>query len=131
MIQLYEHQKQVLDLLANHKSYGLFMEQGTGKTITILSHIRQLLIAGNVNSSDKVLIVAPKSACGAWSRDIALFDKPFIEWANTNIEVINYDKVWRGGKSNKYATQKWKVVVFDESHYLKNRGRKRTDFCLE
>ena len=131
MIQLYEHQKQVLQLLANHKSYGLFMEQGTGKTITILSHIRQLLIAGNVNSSDKVLIVAPKSACGAWSRDIALFDEPFIEWANTNIEVINYDKVWRGGKSNKYATQKWKMVIFDESHYLKNRGRKRTDFCLE
>lgn len=45
MITLYNHQKQALNHLITHKQFGLFMEQGTGKTIPMLTHITNLLMA--------------------------------------------------------------------------------------
>ena len=130
-IELFEHQKKVADLLDKNDSFGLFLEQGLGKTVCILNHAVSLHKQGKLKDKDSILVVAPKSACGAWTRDVAIFDEPDREWLKSHMTVINYDKVWRGGKKNEYGSRKWTMVVFDESHFLKNRGRKRTDFCLE
>ena len=64
-IELFEHQKKVADLLQKNDSFGLFLEQGLGKTVCILNHAVSLHKQGKLKDKDSILVVAPKSACGA------------------------------------------------------------------
>ena len=70
-IELYRHQKIALSYLRFNDHFALYMEQGTGKTIPTLMRIVELIGEGN----NDILIVAPKSALGAWERDIEKFDQ--------------------------------------------------------
>ena len=71
MIKLYRHQEIILSFLRNNNFFAVFAEQGTGKTIPSLFRILDLLKSGEIEDA---LVVAPKSALGAWERDIELFD---------------------------------------------------------
>ena len=95
MIKLYRHQKIALSYMRSNNYFALFMEQGTGKTIPSLFRIFDLLKDGSIEDA---LVVAPKSALGAWERDIELFDPDDREILRSGITLINYDKVWRGDK---------------------------------
>lgn len=85
-----------------------------------------LLRSGAVENA---LIVAPKSALGAWERDIELFNDFDRDMLKNGITLINYDKVWRGDKKSPYY-KKWGCIILDEAHLIKNRTSRRSKFLL-
>lgn len=113
--------------MRSNNFFALFMEQGTGKTIPSLYRILDLLKAGKITNA---LVVAPKSALGAWDRDIELFDELDREILRESITCINYDKVWRGEDKSPY-NKKYGCIVLDEAHNIKNRTSQRSKFLLK
>lgn len=107
--------------------FALFMEQGTGKTIPSLFRILDLLRSGSI---EEALVVGPKSALGAWERDIELFDDLDRDILRSGITLINYDKVWRGGDKSPY-NKAYGCIVLDEAHAIKNRSSQRSKFLLK
>lgn len=107
--------------------FALFMEQGTGKTLPALCRILDLLRSGSI---EEALVVAPKSALGAWERDVELFDDLDRDILRGGITLINYDKVWRGGDKSPYW-KKYGAIVLDEAHNIKNRSSQRAKFLLK
>ncbi|MFQ8652566.1 DEAD/DEAH box helicase [Hominilimicola sp.] len=107
--------------------YSWSRVDGTGKTIPSLCRILDLLKSGKIENA---LVVAPKSALGAWERDTELFDDLDQEILKDNITLINYDKVWRGDKKSPYY-KKFGCIVLDEAHMIKNRTSRRSKFILK
>lgn len=127
MIKLYRHQEIALSYMRSSNYFALFMEQGTGKTLVGLFRILDLLKGGYI---EEALIVAPKSALGAWERDIELFSDLDREILKAGITLINYDKVWRGDKKSPYY-KKYGCIILDEAHCIKNRTSRRSKFLLK
>ena len=127
MIELYRHQKIALSYMRSNNFFALYMEMGTGKTLVSLMRILDLLKSGAIEDA---LVVAPKSALGAWERDLELFDDLDREILRDGITLINYDKVWRGDKKSPYF-KKWGCIVLDEAHKIKNRTSRRSKFLLK
>lgn len=127
MIKLYRHQEIALSYMRSNNYFALFMEQGTGKTIPSLFRILDLLKSGAIEDA---LVVAPKSALGAWERDLELFDELDREILKSGITLINYDKVWRGDKKSPYY-KKFGCIILDEAHLIKNRTSRRSKFLLK
>lgn len=113
--------------MRSNNFFSLFMEQGTGKTIPSLFRILDLLKSGKVENA---LVVAPKSALGAWERDIELFNELDREILRDSITLINYDKVWRGEEKSPYY-KKYGCIILDEAHNIKNRTSQRSKFLLK
>ena len=126
MIKLYRHQQIALSYMRSNNYFALFMEQGTGKTIPSLFRILDLLKSGAIKDA---LVIAPKSALGAWERDIELFNDLDREMLKDGVTLINYDKVWRGDKKSPYY-KKWGCIILDEAHSIKNRTSRRSKFIL-
>lgn len=76
------------------------------------------------------MVVAPKSALGAWERDIELFNELDREILSESITLINYDKIWRGGDKSPY-NKKFDCIILDEAHLIKNRTSQRSKFLLK
>jgi len=123
MFNLMQHQKIANMHLKMNESFALFMEQGTGKTLTMLNHIKYLI---DNNKIDSCLIVCPKSVMASWERDIEKFDPIDQDKLRDVIVVINYDMVWRDENYNKI----WDCIVLDESHLIKSRTSRRSKFLL-
>lgn len=127
MIKLYRHQEIILSYMRSNNFFAVFAEQGTGKTLPSLCRILDLLRSGAI---EEALIVAPKSALGAWERDIELFNDLDREILTSGITLINYDKIWRGENKSPYY-KKYGCIVLDEAHYIKNRTSRRSKFLLK
>lgn len=123
MLTLYRHQEVALSYLRLNNSFALLLEQGLGKTLILLTHIRDLLKSGDIQN---YLIVAPKSALGAWERDIELFNSEDQILLNNAGAFINYDRVWR----KDFDKQTFDLVGLDEAHYIKSRSSRRSKACL-
>ena len=127
MVNLYKHQKIALSYMRSNDSFALFMEQGTGKTIPSLFRILELARGGKIRNA---LVVAPKSALGAWDRDIEKFNIVDQDILKNVITLINYDKVWRGKEDSPY-NKEWDCIILDEAHLIKNRTSERSKFILK
>lgn len=127
MLKLYRHQEIALSYMRSNNYFALFMEQGTGKTIPSLVRLLDLLKSKTI---DNALVVAPKSALGAWERDIELFEPMDQSILRKGITLINYDKVWRGEKKSPYY-KPYGCIILDEAHFIKNRSSKRSKFLLK
>ena len=127
MLKLYRHQKIALSYMRSNNGFALFMEQGTGKTIPSLCRILDLLKSGKIENA---LVVAPKSALGAWERDIELFNELDQTILKESMTLINYDKVWRGGDKSPYY-KRYGCIILDEAHSIKNRTSQRSKFILK
>lgn len=127
MIKLYRHQEIALSYMRSNDYFALFLEQGCGKTLPSLFRILDLLKSGEIENA---LVVAPKSALGAWERDIELFDSLDQDILKDAITLINYDKVWRGGDKSPYY-KSYGCIILDEAHMIKNRTSQRAKFLLK
>lgn len=124
MFNLYHHQAVALSYLRCNDHFALFMEQGTGKTLVILTHVRDLLKQGKINN---FLIVAPKSALGSWERDIELFNTLDQDLLKNCGIFINYDRVWR----KDFDTKVFDLITLDEAHRIKNHTSNRSESLLK
>lgn len=124
MFSLYRHQEIALSYFRSNNYFALFAEMGTGKTLVSLYRIAELLKRGSISN---YLVVAPKSALGAWERDIEKFDSLEREMLSNNGTLINYDRVWRNGFDN----NTFDLIVLDEAHCIKNRTSNRSKAVLK
>lgn len=89
-----------------------------------MSRVCELLRKGKISN---YLIIAPKSALGAWERDIEKFegsDRALLLRSGT---FINYEKVWR----NDFYKKQFDFIALDEAHYIKNRTSNRSKAVLK
>ncbi len=124
MLTLFEHQKMMLALLRLNDHFAIFAEQGTGKTIPVLTRVSELLGSGQASHA---LVVCPKAVIGSWHRDMEKFDPSHRALLESCVTVTSYDLVWRRPEFRRH----WDVIVLDESHKIKSHGRKRSKCLLE
>lgn len=125
MIELYEHQQTALDLLRLNDGFGLFMEQGTGKSFPVLFRLIELAEQKKITSA---VIVAPKAVLGSWEEKISQLDKQQQQTLRSiKLDIVSYDSIWR----DKFKNVFYDAVVLDEAHYIKNNSAKRTKACLK
>ena len=120
---LYPHQETLLHTLSERDAYGIFWEQRTGKTMPTLLDATNLIMAGKAHDC---LIVAPKSAIGAWKRDMEEF-KGERKKACRKIKLVNYELVWRRAEYDK----PFDIVILDECHKIAHRTSKQSKFLLQ
>jgi len=143
------YQKAVLDCSIGAESYGLFMEQGTGKTICVIRRVDEE--AKKVrNRPYRVLIVCPKALRLNWELEIRKFAKTknvgvytfrngklgrlktLIEALGGEHEVTYLITSYEGmhGSLKSLCTVQWDLGVLDESHYIKSPFTKRSKNAL-
>lgn len=110
--------------MRTNPSFSLYMEQGTGKTLTTLVRLVELAESGRIDSA---LIVAPKAVLASWERDIEKFDRERQRLLRRILTIVNYDLVWRRSEYRRH----WGAIVLDEAHYIKNRTSNRAKAILE
>lgn len=121
---------------------GLYMEQGTGKTLATIAVAGRMFLDGIIN---RMLVVAPASVVPVWPKefdDFANFGYEVValegdskkksalldDWKQNGqalqIAVVNYESSWR----IEDAIMRWKpeLVVLDESQRIKNSGAKQS-----
>jgi len=118
-----EYQKVAIEFLLNRGSAILADDMGVGKTREVSVYILE-------KKPKKVLIVTPLSVREVWKdeliflgeskEDFCIVDK---EIENKKYVIINYDKL----KKFKEILEKikWDIIIFDESHYIKERKSQR------
>lgn len=127
---LYPHQVEVLGKLYKHNRSAMFLEMGTGKTIT-----------GAIKSTSyhkPVLIICPKSVIPQWIECFEEWCKDYNVYNLTNkkqlqsfmdskdnlkMGVINYESAWRKSELLKL---KGFTLILDESQAISNPTSKQT-----
>ncbi len=122
-MELYPHQEKLLQQLTDHPQWGVFWECRTMKTFPMILHITNLLLS---NEIEDALIIAPKSALGAWKRDMEVL-KGKRKDVCQKITLINYQKVWRREEYDR----PYGAVVLDESHNIAGRRSIQSKFCMK
>lgn len=147
---LWKHQQAAKDFLKSRltggKGYGaLFMDVGTGKTLTTLATISEL-------GMKRVLVVTVDKAVSVWRKDIDKHtDKSAVvlelngmtvvkrkrllqeykDYQGTVFVIINYEGVWREPLATALLNFGFDVMVTDEAHKIKAHNSKQSKFCAK
>ena len=138
---LYPYQKNIVDDLKDFDSSALFLDVGTGKSITSLALYEQKLVQ---NKCKKLLIVCLcaklnewKIDCEKWfpfSKVIILDNKKKSKEAFINrdfdIAIINFEKTWRY-EDLRFIINNEFYIIIDESHKIKESTTKVGKFMQE
>lgn len=134
MITLFNHQKRGIELLAEHDSFGLFWDMGSGKTLTLLIHLSNLVLSGDIRNG--ILWLAPKSALGAVDRDLETMRANGLAYradaVSEKLTLMNYEKLSR--KDSKYRKEvdstPYDAIVMDEAHCLARPSSNRSKYII-
>lgn len=129
---LYPYQKKIVNDLKDYDSNALFMDVGTGKSITSLALFEQKQIQKKCNKLLIICLCAKieewKADCEKWfpfSETIVL-DKPKMkekfEYDDYDIAIINFEKTWRYDKLLYLDSNT--MIIIDESHKIKSSETK-------
>lgn len=158
---LAEYQQVALYNSARSEGYGLFMEQGTGKTPVVIARICNMALAlreeqdarGESRRMLRVVIVAPKNVRMNWGNEVAKFTtvggkvtvvrggairraKQFIDafTQESDDELFTAVVISYEGlqRAWKMINQvPWDLSVLDESHYIKTPRTQRFKFSMK
>lgn len=129
MIDLYQHQKDVLEQTKNHNRVAYYLDMGLGKTFIGSEKLKEF-------DSKHNLIICQNSKVDDWVEHfkthynyttLNLKNKKELDYfiLNGGVGVINYDLVWRRKIPIKNFT-----LVLDESSLIQNTKSKRTKSIL-
>lgn len=123
----FEVQVEAKKRMSGRRGYGLFMEMGLGKTMTVLDEFIGELNSDNVSL---MVIVCPNSIKDNWAKEVAksgIDTLPVVVWPKTPpkaepaIWIINYEAMRaRAEEIEEYASKVGTYLVFDESTRIKN-----------
>lgn len=115
---LFSYQVEGIKFALFIKRAALFWEQGLGKTLAGLSFA--------INSPQPVLVVTKKRIIPNWIEHLKYFEsfESFESFKYFKLEIINYENL------SKITPGKFKTIIFDESHALKNWKAKRTQIAF-
>ena len=129
-MELYPHQKQVLQQTQNYNKVAYYLDMGLGKTFT-----------GSVKATSfgkPILIICPKSLIGQWIEHFNNVHADYCTYNLTNkkqlqsfmndeqdhkLGVINYESVWRKPELLKIKDF---TLILDESQAISNPTSKQT-----
>lgn len=134
MLELRPFQKDGVKFLASRTAALLADEQGLGKTA-------QAICAADELKARKILIVCPALVKLNWKREIERWSKTKLNiqilngrkdnvLPETDILIVNYDLLISLDLFRQLVKRQYAVGIFDEAHYLRNRGSKRTKAVL-
>lgn len=128
-MKLYDYQQRIVDSEKHKPSHALFMDMGTGKTITSLALFHK-------SPTSKILVVCLVSKIHDWAQELrehtTLNPVVLNKGTKKNLEllksadciIVNYESLWRLGESLlKQINNEWFIIV-DESHKIKNTQSK-------
>lgn len=129
-IKLYRYQRKAVRFATKLGSCGLWMEQGTGKTLTALKLVGNYWKKGVINN---LLVLGPKSVLTVWEEELKHLLIPYqIDKANDSVLkpisdleklticLSNYESFRKlKGKANR-VKKSYDMVISDESHRIKN-----------
>lgn len=132
-MQLYQYQKEALELVKNKNKCAIYYDMGLGKTFIGSEKVNQY--------DNKILIVCQKSKIQDWIDHfnkyytLTVFDltknkliDEYISTIGKCIGVINYDLIWRRKELLKLSDF---TLLLDESSLITNRIAKRSAFILK
>ena len=129
--KLFDYQKEIHNKFKYYKSFALFMDMGTGKTITSLSLTR----------NKKILVVCLATKIKDWETDInehfPIYDvirldkgtkrnKKLLEQDHDAL-IISFESSWRLTELLDVINDDYYIII-DESHKIKNRKSKLGKF---
>lgn len=137
--------------------FGLFMEQGTGKTPVIIGSACNAAIAmkkADPNAFARIIVVCPNSVRANWESEFCNFatrgGRLTVLRGNQidrvrllvdafspddtgelyySVVVCGYQTLWRSWESLKFIP--WDLAVLDEAHNIKDSKAKQSRCCLE
>ncbi len=124
-VKLLDYQQKVVDkyLNSDRSSYGLFLDLGTGKTLSSLAMALSLFQQDKI---DKVQIICPSGLRTNWIVEINKFIKP--EFYDLFLEPLGYPHLSRKKELN--VTNRT-LFILDEAHRIKNHQSKSTEYFFE
>ena len=137
---LYTYQKNIVNDLKDFDQSALFMDVGTGKSITSLALYEQKLVQSKCKKLLIICLCAKlnewKNDCEKWfpfSKTIILDGKKkskndFLK-GNFDIAIINFEKTWR--TNDLFIINSDFYIIIDESHKIKESTTKVGKFMKQ
>jgi len=137
--ELFDHQSDVLEMLKLEPYYGVFMEQGTGKTLTLIAYLDWVK---KRNKTVTALVVCPNTITDNWLDEVSKHsDLSCIVLSGTkptrlkrltheaDVFIINYESTRILARELK--EKKFDVLILDESQNIKHFKSLQSKACYD